>query len=624
MTTCSPLNSLTISASQLLAEAMSAVGLDEATRAQALADLRADPLFGLSLFCPTEEAFNADFDARVADYATRYWLSFQPAAHALDPSHRIDRRKLDYLLKLTLPEIRDLAKARAALYEFLGSGLVGGEAPPNLLKARYYTALTEALNPALAVELASKEYGKPIPGGSLHAKFLRVIDPGFWSRMYKREARRAQEFLYIRSGLVAKHKERYVSDSTLQLFRDYRKSQADYLGKHYVVDRRLNNKGKHSIRLLSDVVKSDEAKKAKLWAFLSGIEELSVEAGLSCSLLTLTLPSSYHAAPAFGGGQFDGVSTPRDGGQVLSQLWNNIQRDLDNRGIALSGCRFVEVHGDATPHWHVWLHYQPRHFDTLLAVVSRYFPGDPARGVAPVRVRTVEEDLAGKLISKKDGKRFSEHYQRYDPVAHGLVDCSSRVPAQADFSVINRDYANGATYAAKYALKSFEPGDASERVNASRWVWGIRGFQLFGIQRCLTAWDELFRAKVVPEDPAVRALFNCVHEKPGRRLTHVRNRDTGKVEELEVEGGTAAFIKLQGGLAAARGHATDTLRIKLFYVDAIDRYTDPTRVKVGLYIVRGDDWLYDALTREPGRFMLLPAAGIEDSLEHLVPLLPDD
>src|SRR5690606_32519486 len=68
------------------------------------------------------------------------------------------------------------------------------------------------------------------------------------------------------------------------------------------------------------------------------------------------------------------------------------------------------------------------------------------------------------------------------------------------------------------------------------------------------------------------------------------------------EGGTAAFIRLQGGLAAAGGGLG--LRMRIYYVNARGRYGDTLKRRLGLAIYEGDNELYRAVTREPGRWVM--------------------
>lgn len=489
------------------------------------------------------------------------------------------------------------------------------------LAASIYGSLAQKHGAAHAIASASQI--RLVPGATESSQVARISDPDFWSRYFRLNARRSNEFSSIKAGSVSSHSAHYVSEHSLSAFRSYKKAQREFLQNYRIVDRRLNDSGRHSVRVLADVAKSDSSKKAKLWAFLSGIEQLSVEQNLHCALLTLTLPSSFHAAPSSGRAGFDGVSTPRDGNIRLAQLWNSIQRDLDNEKIAISGARFVEPHKDGTPHWHVWLHYSPAHLPRILSVIARYFPGDASRRVAAVRVREVVADRRGKLHNKKDGSRFTEIFKQFNPDDCTFTERNSRFPAQVDLSIINRAYANGATYASKYAMKTLEPGETSERVAAARWVWGLRGFQLFGIQRCLTLWDELYRATSVPTDPRAAALFDAVHLPPGKHVVQVRNPLTGAVEEVQKEGGTAAFIRALGGLSAGSCVSEERVISRIIYSDGLGKYGDSVRRKLGIMLCTDDgEYLYSTQTREPGRFVLMSVDNLESKLSSLTPYFP--
>jgi hypothetical protein len=422
----------------------------------------------------------------------------------------------------------------------------------------------------------------------------------------------------------------YVSERMLGFYRAYVAAQREFMQKTYLIDKTTAG-GKRFKLLLADVAKSEKAERAKLWAFLKGIDELAIESDLRCALITLTLPSRYHAKPTSGARGYDGVSTPADGHAYLCNAWNKLQRDLDNRGIAITGGRFVEAHKDGTPHWHVLCYFAPEHLEAILGVLARYFPGNAARGVAAVRVRSVEEDLCGALHSKRNGKRFTQCYQRFD-LAAGLVSASQRFPSQVDVSIINRDYASGATYAAKYAMKTLEPGAASERLAAWRWCWCIRAFQLFGVRKCLSAWEELYRAKEEPKDPQARALWDAVHSTPGKHTREVMNRVTGKREAFTYEGGTAAFIRLQGGLAAA-GRSCSHIQVKRTYREALGagQYGDDVRRPLGIILIsvsRGTAGrllssveLHRCTTRDLDRWALVAEANVDAAFAAL--LIPE-
>lgn len=468
--------------------------------------------------------------------------------------------------------------------------------------AAHFKRLLTAPGAAAAhvIDLAALRLGRAVPGDSSASQLARVLDRGFWLKHYSKLARQRDEFSYIKSGLVSSRSEQYVSDSTLARHTSALAAQQAWLESSVLIDAHAAAGGKLKHIKLVAAVKRAEARDAGLWAFLTGIEQLSIDGKLECALVTLTAPSHFHANPGTGGGRFDGVSTPLDSHKYIAQCWNALQRDLDNAGYAVSGIRATEPQGDGTCHWHVWLHYAPAALQLILSRLAHYFPGDLSRRVEPLVVRTVEPDFAGVKVNKKTGARFSERFAVLR--AADLVARSKKPAAQVDFSVINRSYASGATYMAKYTVKSFDKSENSRRVHAWRWTWGVRGFQVFGIRNCRGLWNELYRADERPADPRAAALWRAVHSSPGKHSREVVNPLTGARETQEYEGGTAAFLRLQGGLAACGRSAS--LRLRITYIDAQGRYGDVLKRPLGVAIFAGDNELYRAVTREPGRWVL--------------------
>ncbi|MDR7334287.1 replication endonuclease [Roseateles asaccharophilus] len=462
--------------------------------------------------------------------------------------------------------------------------------------------------------IANAHLGRPVPGDSLQTKVSRILDRKFWLRHYSKLARQRDEFSFIKSGFVSAAGEKYISDRGLSRHSEALAAQQAWLESTVLIDHSAAaSTGKFKYIKLADAAKRAAHRDASLWAFLTGIEQLSIESNLECALVTLTAPSSFHACPGTRSKLFDGVSTPLDSHKYIASRWTAFQRDLDNEGLAVSGVRATEPQGDGTCHWHVWLHYAPDTLPSILSRLAHYFQGDTARRVEPVVVRQVEADLAGRKVNKKTGERFSESFSVLR--AGALVQRSTKPAAQVDFSVINRSYASGATYMAKYTVKSFDQSENSKRVHAWRWTWGVRGFQLFGLRNCRGLWDELYRATERPFDSRAAALWDAVHAEPGKHTRQVINPLTGLQEVEHYEGGTAAFIRLQGGLAAAGGAAG--LRIKITYVPAEGRYGDFMKRRRGLRIMLGDTVLYSFKTREPGRWVMSAEGRVEQTFSAL-------
>lgn len=557
----------------------------------ALADFSA-PVSTPRAFCPAASHFKND-EQRDAAQATaqRYQMLLGFAGINLERSRR--------LIELATQHLGWLSKRYSASVQ------VAAVVTEKFVKAHAadLADIPSNFNAAVAgrvLQLASAQLGRKVPGDNVGTQLARILDRQFWLKHFSKLARQRDEFAAIKSGSVSAKGQLYVSDLTLARHAEALAAQQAWLESSVLIDKHAASRGQFKHIKLAAAAKRAEHRDASLWAFLTGIEQLSVEAELQCALVTLTAPSRFHANPGNGGKHFDGVSTPQDSHRYIASRWNSFQRDLANVGFAVSGIRATEPQADGTCHWHVWLHYASAALPTILARLAHYFPGDLSRKVEPIVYRTVESDLSGDKRNKSTGERFAERFS----VLRGadLVGRGRKPVGQVDFSVINRAYASGATYMAKYTVKSFDKSDNFKRVHAWRWTWGIRGFQVFGLRNCRSLWDELYRAVERPLDTQAAQLWDAVHNTPGRHTRPIINPVTGARETQEYEGGTAAFIRLQGGLAAAgRGLG---LRIRIDYVDATGRYGDVLKRRLGLAIYEGDNELYRAVTREPGRWVM--------------------
>lgn len=217
--------------------------------------------------------------------------------------------------------------------------------------------------------------------------------------------------------------------------------------------------------------------------------------------------------------------------------------------------RVVEPHGDGCPHWHVWLLYRPETERRILATVMDYFPNK-----LKVRTpRTTTEHAGSIMFDTLDALRANAF----------RTPTHAKEGAQVELARIDRSISSGASYAMKYLLKTVDGGaelnqqvglfgDATtaadqrkqaehlataERVDAYRSLWGINAAQLFGVAKCLTAWDEFRRLQTAPEAPELAKLWALA-----------RGTDAeGRIEAGSGQRGNAkGFIEALGGLAACR------------------------------------------------------------------------
>ncbi|MFP3186383.1 MAG: replication endonuclease, partial [Paraburkholderia sp.] len=405
------------------------------------------------------------------------------------------------------------------------------------------------------LDWAKKRLGAPVPGKTVSSQLARVNDARFWRRAIRTRLLREREHLFLRLRLVGQRAEAYVSDVQLSTRVAQLRRQDQWMKETILLPRYLMPGDEQKTLTLEQVASSPKSRFAKLYAFTKAMDELAQEAGLSAGMLTLTLEPEWHPNPSHGTGSWNGAS-PRDAHRSMATRWQSILRDLDRAGVGLSGLRVVEPHKDACPHWHIWLLYQPDAEAAILATVMKYFP-NKLKVRAPSRQG--EKNTANDRI-------FDSRADLFARVSRPLTYANEG--AQVELSRIDRSISNGASYAMKYLLKTVDAGEqlnnevglfpdiendaekkakrkehkaAARRVDAYRSLWGINAGQLFGVAKCLTAWDELRRLAAAPDRPELRHLWALARgsDEEGRI-----NSGTGQ------RGNAKGFIQALGGLAA--------------------------------------------------------------------------
>ena len=410
-----------------------------------------------------------------------------------------------------------------------------------------------------------------VPGESEATRTARVNDARFWRRAIRVLLLREREHFFLRLRLVGESAEAYVSDVQLSARLAQLKRQAQWMKETVLVPRYLApDDVKDGLLTLDKVASSPRTRFAKLYAFVKAMDAISIEQGLASCMLTFTLEPEWHPNPSHGGNSWNGAS-PREAHQSLAARWQSILRDLDRLGVGVSGLRVVEPHKDACPHWHLWLLYSPRAEQAILQTVMRYFP------------------LKLKVRSPRAKGSTSAAGDRIFDTLDDLKAKVSRVPrhakegAQVELARIDRTISSGASYAMKYLLKTVDGGDqlnaqtglfaegpaasppqsakqkkrraehlaAAQRVDSYRALWGINAGQLFGVAKCLTAWDELRKLGETPSHPLLKSLWTLARgsDKEGR---------IGAGEA--VRGDAKGFIEALGGLAACGKSAKGAAR----------------------------------------------------------------
>lgn len=419
---------------------------------------------------------------------------------------------------------------------------------------RYSVCLAQAdyADPIQKVEVAKKLLGTDIPGSTLKSQHARTCDASFWRRILTTQVARAQENLFLRLGKLGKTSEQYASDLGVKGREAQLRAQQLWIENTVIVPKpkpysELEASDNCKEIRLSDVIKGPAEKFSKLYTFVNAMEAIAVESNLSSAMLTITLEPEWHPNPAYGEKSWNGKS-PREAHKSFCKRWQSICRDLHRSGVRISGLRVAEPHADACPHYHTWLLYRPEHERKILLTVMRYFQ-------LKLKVRSPEVD----------GEPTTDvvYESPEDFIAgRGIPSSLASKGIQVELSRIDRKMSSGATYVMKYIMKTLPAisndgaklQDTAEqllkaksqnmrRVDAYRSIWGINQGQLFGIAKCLTAWEMLRKMNEAP-----------VHEHLKKLWIMARGGDReGRIEKCAGQPGNAyGFLKSLGGLDAAR------------------------------------------------------------------------
>src|SRR5690606_8457229 len=120
--------------------------------------------------------------------------------------------------------------------------------------------------------------------------------------------------------------------------------------------------------------------------------------------------------------------------------------------------------------------------------------------------------------------------------------------------------------------------DACKRVDAYRSVWGINAGQLFGVAKCLTAWDELRRLNEAPTHPVLHRLW---------ALARGTDKEGYIPAESDTHGDAKEFLQTLGGLAACRARSMTgpSLSIGRLTDTRLNAYSEPVERTRGVTLV---------------------------------------
>lgn len=442
---------------------------------------------------------------------------------------------------------------------------------------------------AVKLVWAEEFLGMRVSGKTLDARIQRANCPVYWSRALRVALRRRREHVFLHAGLVSATAEQYVSDFQLKERAWQLEQQKKWMENTLLVHSAMAPD--EEPKTLAEVAKSPWQRFSKLYAFTKAIDAIAEENGLSAAMLTLTLEPEWHPNPKYGKNSWNGAS-PRDAHRSLAQRWQSVLRDLHRVNIGISGLRVVEAHQDGCPHWHIWMLYRPEVELDILYAIMKYFPNKlKVRSPGKSSKATGRSDYYDTVADLKSGSGRNAAYPKEG--------------AQTEWARIVRSISSGATYAMKYLLKTVDAGtalndevglfddhadagqkseaqeahqQACKRVDAYRGVWGINAGQLFGVAKCLTAWDELRRLTTAPKHRQLHKLW---------ALARGTEKEGYIAAEDEIQGDAKGFLELLGGLSACRAQTKAALVLSIGRLTdtKVNRYGEPVERTRGVTLV---------------------------------------
>ncbi|MFM0741805.1 replication endonuclease [Paraburkholderia xenovorans] len=359
----------------------------------------------------------------------------------------------------------------------------------------------------------------------------RMVAAHWWKGRLRKAHAKAVETAAIGLGLVARGRECYVSNVSVEARRAQNERNAAALAA--TIARNLDTEQEFTLAELAAKGPANSAiKRAELMTRINGFERIAIAAGHAGLFLTITCPSKMHRMTTVYGkaranSKWDKVTTPDLAQKYLAQVWARIRAALARKQVNLYGFRIAEPQHDGTPHWHCLFFYDTKHDATVRATVRRY-------------ALAVDGDEPGAQEKRCDFKTM-------DPAKGTAAGYIAKYVAK-----------NIDGYRLEKDLEGNDSLETSARVEAWATRWRIRQFQQIGGPP-VTVWRELRRVAAVPADaPAhVRQAHNAVN-----RIAVLEGRDTASVA-------WDRYVEAQGGVSCGRGYR---VRIAKIQSDAVGRY----------------------------------------------------
>lgn len=294
--------------------------------------------------------------------------------------------------------------------------------------------------------------------------------------------------------LVGFDRATYISNSQFNIYKRGVVKQQNFFKSMQLMD-------KNGFTIdLSKVCKTQKQYVAEKVNMIRTQELFALDKGFTWSFITLTSEGDFHPFPKFKGKdwEYNGVSAS-ESAKKLSKDWNNIRALMKNRGLLpgehYHGSSTSECHNDSLRHIHLILFH---HINDLGAIRDAFFTAKPNLKERVLLCEQEQQEIDKLLFYGKITQE--EHKEKSKKIRNPWRMC--------DVSQLQDKTKLGAvTYCFKYIMKScatfdldFDPFAEHDKEtiavlknNAFRNAIGIRGFNFFGFDSCLSKYRFLAR-----------------------------------------------------------------------------------------------------------------------------------
>lgn len=302
--------------------------------------------------------------------------------------------------------------------------------------------------------------------------------------------------------------------------------------KEYVEDMENSDDYINSLRLINakgkiiklDTNKEKQFKKlAKMNKIADTMDLIAKDKGFTNSMITLTLPPSYHPNPQNNNCSYNGA-TPQQAKKLLTTFWQAFRSMLSNNGFIfgenLIGLQVIELQQDSTLHLHS-IFYHSKNDEKLLTKC----------------LNDVEDNYNKKQTEIKDKL--------------GRIDKEGNLKRGFDIQYSNQKegdekYQRGSSYLMKYLYKTHttyddkNTDDSVLKNQACRWFYGVRAFNFFGFNGAISKFDFLIKNYKSYENALPDEMKNCL--KTGDLYSFIKNYNEFFMNEYSKDSSERTFI----------------------------------------------------------------------------------